>query len=211
MVITNIDRCISKLLLLKWSACVASQKSSKWEAGAPSLARHGNKLLFTRILWHTCIKYMLAAASICSVNTYNVICQQIHTLKSTNIEGVWFFTNNFCTRKNIKIHFMLMLINAAVHTHTTSRQYGYWHNTTWSIEWACCLDEQPFNRKVSIFVEGHENVNAPQLATGSQSSWVSHNERWQTQRSLSAKNLCVTNISISKASFYRMSCQFIFT
>lgn len=77
-----------------------------------------------------------------------------------------------------------------MYTHNTHQHYSYWHNTTWSIEWACCLDERRFNRKASIFVEGHGNVNAPQLAKGSQSSRVSHNERWQTQRAFQQKPLC---------------------
>lgn len=79
---------------------------------------------------------------------------------------------NTHSQKHNKIHFML--INVAVHTHThthsTHLHYGYWHKATWSI--VCCLDERAFNRKVSFFVEGHGNVNAPQQAKGSQSPRV---------------------------------------
>lgn len=80
----------------------------------------------------------------------------------------------------------------------TQQHYSYWTSTTWTI--ACCLDEQRFNRVVSIFVEGHGNVNAPRLTKGSQSSRVSHNERWQTQRAFQQKPLCDKHFHF-KASF----------
>lgn len=94
--------------------------------------------------------------------------------------------NHIKTQQFILCSYSFILL----YTLSTHQHYSYWHNTTWSIEFACCLDERRPNRKVSIFVEGHGNVNAPQLAKGSQSSRVLHNERWQTQRAFQQKPLC---------------------
>lgn len=95
---------------------------------------------------------------------------------------------HICIHANMQNSFRLMLASAAMR-HNTQQHWSCWRYATWSIEWACCLDELRFNRKVSIFVEGHGNVNAPQLAKGSQSSRVLHNERWQTQRTFQRKPL----------------------
>lgn len=150
-----------------------------------------------RILNYTYIEFVLAAVYIYSVCTRVVLCQHTHAQESKHLTSVilcctphthtLYTARHIHSYKHINIHLTLVLINAAG-THTAAhRLSSYWHNTTWSIEWPCCLDERRLNRKVSIFVEGHGNVNAPQLAKGSQSSGVLHNERWQTQRAFQRK------------------------
>ena len=152
-------------------------------SGRPHILNYTSSLCLQLCIFIPC------AHTSCSANTHSqeykhlrsvILCCTPHTHTHT------LFTQTD-TYIHIDIHLTLFLINAGG-THTaTHKLYGYWHNTTWSIEWPCCLDEWRLNRKVSIFVEGHGNVNAPQLAKGSQSSGVLHNERWQTQKSLSVK------------------------
>lgn len=133
-------------------------------------------------------------------HTYTQYVLPTHTQEEKHLRSVGLsctlYKPNLCTNRHIHPHkhnknaILGSCSFTLLYTHGTHQPYSYRRNTTWSIEWACCLDERRFNRKVSIFVEGHGNVNAPQLAKGSQSSRVSHNEGWQTQRAFQQKPLC---------------------